>query len=67
MDVDFHFVHDRVVAKTLQVWFCSSIDQLVDIFTMLLVANNLSKLRISLNVIDTPLDLRGCIKLSNTY
>lgn len=33
VDIDYHFVHDRVHAKALQVSFVSSKDQLADIFT----------------------------------
>ncbi|XP_040996025.1 uncharacterized mitochondrial protein AtMg00810-like [Juglans microcarpa x Juglans regia] len=49
MGINFHFIRDRVAAKTLQVSFCSSKDQLADVFTKSLVADRFSFLRSSLN------------------
>ncbi|XP_040999433.1 uncharacterized mitochondrial protein AtMg00810-like [Juglans microcarpa x Juglans regia] len=63
MDVDFHFVRDRVAAKTLQVQFCSNKDQLANVFTKPLVADRFFSLKSSLNVIDTAFDSRGRINL----
>ncbi|KAF5471442.1 hypothetical protein F2P56_008232 [Juglans regia] len=64
MDIDFHFVRDRVAAKTLQVKFCSSKDQLADVFTKPLVSDRFSALRSSLRVFDTTLALRGRISIN---
>ena len=33
IEVDYHFVHEKVLRKNLMVKFISSTDQLVDIFT----------------------------------
>lgn len=54
-----------MATKTLQVSFCSSKDQLVDVFTKPIVATRFSEFKASLNVVDTPLDSRGCINLNN--
>lgn len=59
MDVNFHFVRDRVAAQTLQVSFCSSKDQLADIFTKSLVVDRFNTLRTSLTVCDITVDSRG--------
>lgn len=39
MEIDFHFVHDRVAAKTLQVAFLPSKDQLADVLTTQIVSS----------------------------
>lgn len=44
MDIDFHFLCDRVVSKTLSVEFCISEDQLAYIFTKPLVSTHFSHL-----------------------
>lgn len=62
MDIDFHFVQDRVIAKTIQVKFCSSQDQLANIFTKPSVDAKFS-LKSSLGLVDTPLNSRGRINL----
>lgn len=49
---------------TLQVLFCSSKDQIVDVLTKPLVSNKFTNFRSSLNVVDTPLDSRDCIIIS---
>ncbi|KAF5468349.1 hypothetical protein F2P56_012507 [Juglans regia] len=63
MDIDYHFVRDRVAAQALQVSFCSSKDQLANVFTKPLVSDKFVSFRSSLNVVDTPLDSRGRIKV----
>ncbi|XP_042950035.1 secreted RxLR effector protein 161-like [Carya illinoinensis] len=54
----------RVAVKALQVKFCSSKDQLADVFTKPLVSDRFSLLRSSLRVLDTPFDSWGRISLS---
>ncbi|KAF5477519.1 hypothetical protein F2P56_004152 [Juglans regia] len=66
MDIDFHFVRDRVAANTLQVQFCSSQDQLANLLTKPIVADRFHRLRSSLNVVDTSLASKGCIKLNDS-
>ncbi|XP_042965972.1 uncharacterized mitochondrial protein AtMg00810-like [Carya illinoinensis] len=66
MDIDYHFVRDKVAAHTLKVSFISSKDQIADILTKPLVADKFSHLRTSLKVVDTPLDSRGRIKIHNS-
>lgn len=64
LDIDFHFIRDRVAAQTLQVSFCNSTNQLANnVFTMPLVAHRFSSLRVSLNFRDTPMDSKGHINI----
>lgn len=65
MDVNYHFVCDRVDVKTLQVSFCSSKDQIVDVLTKPLVSEKFSMFRSSLIVVTTPLDSTGHMNLDN--
>lgn len=51
LDLDYHFVKDRVAAKTLHVAFVSSTDQLADILTKPLSTTRFSLLWSSLNII----------------
>lgn len=63
MDIDYHFVRDRVAAKTLKVSFISSQDQIIDVLTKPLVADKLLHFKSSLKVVDTPLNSRGHIRI----
>ncbi|XP_035539541.1 uncharacterized mitochondrial protein AtMg00810-like [Juglans regia] len=65
MEIDFHFVRDRVAAKTIQVAFLPSKDQLADIFTKPIVSTRFSSMRTSLTVVDTPLGSRGRVEASS--
>jgi hypothetical protein len=53
IEVDFHFVHERVARKLLQIRFISSKDQLADIFTKPLPLPLFQFCRRNLNL-DTP-------------
>jgi hypothetical protein len=50
IEVDFHFVHERVACRQLDVRFISSVDQLVDGFTKSLPAAKLDLFRHNLNL-----------------
>ena len=58
IEVDFHFVRDRVAKKTLPVKFLYSKDQLADILTKPLVSAHFAHLCTNLNVCSQPLGLR---------
>ena len=45
IEVDFHFVQERVLRKDLEVKFASNIDQLTDIFTKSLPTQRLIDLQ----------------------
>jgi hypothetical protein len=58
IEMDFHFVHERMARRQLDVWFISLADQLVDGFTKSLLAAKLDLFHHNLNLIK--LWLRGC-------
>jgi hypothetical protein len=51
IEVDFHFVRERVAAKRLAIKFISSKDQVADGFTKALPAKNLYEFRRNLNLV----------------
>jgi histone deacetylase 1/2 len=52
IEIDFHFVRERVKRKQLQIRFVSSKDQLVDGFTKALQVNKFEAFRDNLNLLD---------------
>jgi hypothetical protein len=50
IEVDFHFVHERVAQKLLQIWFISSKGQLADIFTKPLPLPLFTRCKTNLNI-----------------
>ena len=50
VEIDFHFVRERVANKQLQIWFVSSKDQLADGFTKALPARQFEDFRRNLNL-----------------
>jgi hypothetical protein len=50
VEIDYHFVRDRVVKKLLDVRFISTDDQLVDGFTKALPQNRLLEFQRNLNL-----------------
>jgi len=61
IEIDYHFVRDTVVKKTLDVWFISGQDQLADILTKPLAAARFIILKSNLNVQLPTSSLRGRI------
>jgi hypothetical protein len=57
--ISFHFVQDKLAFGSLVVWFLSTKDQLVDIFTKPLLDTRLGPVRSNLNVHALPLILRS--------
>lgn len=51
VEIDFHFVREKVAAKRLSVQFISTDDQIVDIFTKPLSSQRFKGLRSKLNVL----------------
>uniref|UniRef100_A0A2N9GWF8 Reverse transcriptase Ty1/copia-type domain-containing protein n=1 Tax=Fagus sylvatica TaxID=28930 RepID=A0A2N9GWF8_FAGSY len=62
IEIDFHFVRDMVAAKTLDVRFVSTHDQLADLLTKPISSSRFSLLRSKLNVLPIPFSLRGRVK-----
>jgi hypothetical protein len=50
VEIDYHFVRDRVVKKLLDVWFILTDDQLADGFTKALPQNRLLEFQRNLNL-----------------
>lgn len=50
IEVDYHFVRERVAEKSLEIWFISSNDQLADGFTKAQSLNKLNNFRNNLNL-----------------
>ncbi|KAJ3698209.1 hypothetical protein LUZ61_001914 [Rhynchospora tenuis] len=59
VEIDFHFVREKVAAKSLCVRYLCSADQLADIFTKPLSTNRFTLLRDKLNVTSVPLAWGG--------
>jgi hypothetical protein len=59
IEIDFHFVRDKVASKNLMVRFISTKDQRADIFTKPLVSTRYATLCDNLSVFAIPLRLRG--------
>ena len=53
IEVDFHFVRERVTAKALEIRFISSKDQTTYVFTKLLVEASFTAIRSNLNLVAT--------------
>ncbi|KAL6314915.1 hypothetical protein AAG906_029134 [Vitis piasezkii] len=59
IEIDYHFIHDRVLHKSLLVKFTHSEKQIADILTKPLSAPRFQSLRNKLTVLHSPLSLRG--------
>jgi hypothetical protein len=62
VEIDFHFVRDRVADKSLQVLFIPSKDQLADVLTKPVVATRFRDFCYKLHVRSPPLSLREGVK-----
>jgi hypothetical protein len=67
IEIDFHFVRDKVASKTLTVRFISSKDNLADIFTKPTSSPYFSLMRTKLNIVSPMFRLRGRIGTSTKY
>jgi len=65
VEIDFHFVRDRVADKSLNIRFIPSSDQLADVLTKPLVSNRFQLLCSKLNVSSPPLILREGINTTH--
>ena len=62
IEIDFHFLCDKVASRSLDIRFLSSKDQTADIFTKPLVSARFALLHDKLNVHSLPLSLQGRVK-----
>jgi hypothetical protein len=51
IEIDFHFVREKVAQKLLEIRFINSADQLVDGFTKPLIATKINDFRNNLNLV----------------
>jgi hypothetical protein len=56
IEIYFHFMHERVAPRDLQVRFISSSDQLGDVFTKLATKQMLDQFKTNLNLVCSGLD-----------
>ena len=61
MEIDYHFIQEKMVNRDLMVRFVTSADQVADIFTKGLSTVSFNKLKSKLNVDPLPLSLRARI------
>jgi histone deacetylase 1/2 len=61
IEIDFHFVREKVSAGALKVRFISSQDQLADIFTKALARDVFDRLKFDLCLVSTRLDREGLL------
>ena len=61
IEIDFHFVREKVAAGALTVQFISSQDQVADIFTKALGREAFDRLKYSLNLVSTRSDREGLL------
>ena len=59
IEVDYHFVRERVASKKLHICHIPTSDQVADIFTNPLSVARFHYLQLQLNVLPSPLSLRG--------
>jgi hypothetical protein len=50
VEVDYHFVRERVARKQLDIWFISTNDQLADSFTKSLSQQRLKNFQYNINI-----------------
>jgi len=62
VEIDFHFVRDQVAAKTLQILFIPSKEQITDVLTKPIVSNRFQWLCSKINMQPDPLTLREDVK-----
>ena len=65
MEVDYHFVHEKVLHHDLQVKYIATGDQLVDVFTKSVSTSHFLFLRSKIMVSIDPMVLRRDVKESN--
>lgn len=65
IDLDLHFVRERVLSKDLSIHYIMSSNQIVDIFTKYLPSSQFINFRTKLSIIAKPMSLRGSSSTRN--
>jgi len=66
IEVHYHFIREKVIAKEIDLIHVSTEDQVANIFTKALGTNKLRKFRKMLSVLEVDLNLRGSVENSNS-
>ena len=59
VEIDYHFIHERVMRQTLRIEYTPSTDQLADAMTKPVSSSRFCNLRCKLTILPSPLGLRG--------
>jgi hypothetical protein len=62
IEVDFHFIREKVTNRDIQIQYISTLDQIADLFTKGHTAVRFCLLRDKLRVAPPPLSLQGVLK-----
>ncbi len=66
IEVHYHFIRKKVLAKEIDLIHVNTEDQVVDIFTKALGTNKLRKFKKMLDVLEVDLSLKGSVENSNS-
>ncbi len=66
IEVHYHFIREKVLAKEIDLIHVSTKDQVADIFTKALGTNKLKKFRQMLGVVEVDLSLKGSVENSSS-
>jgi hypothetical protein len=66
IEVHYHFIRKKVLAKEIDLIHVNTKDQIADIFTKALGTNKLKKFRQMLSVLEVDLSLRGSVENSSS-
>jgi hypothetical protein len=66
IEVHYHFIREKVIAKEIDLIHVNIEDQVADIFTKALGTNKLKKFRKMLSVLEVDLSLRGNVGISSS-
>jgi hypothetical protein len=66
IEVHYHFIREKVLAKEIDLIHVSTEDQVVDIFTKALGIDKLKKFRKMLGVLEVDLSLKGSVENSSS-
>jgi len=66
IEVHYHFIREKVLAREINLIHVSTENQVVDIFTKTLSTNKLKRFRKMLDVLEVDLSLKGSVENSNS-
>jgi hypothetical protein len=66
IEVHYHFIREKILAKEIDLIHVSTEDQVADIFTKALSTDKLKKFRKMLGVLEVDLSLRGSVENSSS-